>query len=31
MVTIRGDLVTSAGVEPGWVRIVGDRIDAVGS
>ena len=31
MVTIRGDLVTSTGVEPGWVRVVGDRIDAVGS
>jgi len=31
MVTVRGDLVTSTGVEAGWVRIVGDRIGAVGS
>ena len=31
MVTIRGDLVTSTGVQSGWVRIVDDRIDAVGS
>jgi N-acetylglucosamine-6-phosphate deacetylase len=31
MVTVRGDLVTAEGIRPGWVRVVGDRIEAVGT
>jgi N-acetylglucosamine-6-phosphate deacetylase len=30
MVTVRGDLVMPTGIERGWVRVVGDRIEAVG-
>ena len=31
MVTVRGDLVLPDGVAAGWLRVVGDRIDAVGT